>query len=137
MEHTRQFPRLRDDGSFSIVVTYSTDSDHAPSREELSQWISGWIERNTHWVRKWSSGKNEALDFFKDFREIPQAVNITQDVIQIRFEARANSKWWKDWYARFSRQLIDEVPGILGLQSCEDGGDAPETGGKVCNGPMN
>jgi|GEM_PF-6876895 len=124
----RKFPKLREDGSFSIEAIYRIDSSQTFSSSELAQWLEEWIGRNNPWEREWSSGKTETLDFFKDFRRPPRLLERSQDKVVIRFEGQPGFKWWKDWFVlKFCKQLIDEFPGIIDLERCENSDEKENT----------
>lgn len=117
----RKFPAIHDDGSFTVVATFVVDMEQQPLSSELTEWIKEWVKRNNPWVRKWSNGQTETLDFFQDFKSLPIVVHCDQSEVAIRFEGRPGFKWWKDWFGiKFCRQLIDEIPGIQSLEHCRD-----------------
>ncbi|MCA9266645.1 MAG: hypothetical protein KDA60_22460 [Planctomycetales bacterium] len=121
----RKFPRLRPDGSFSIVAVYRFNGDREAIAESVATWIHDWLRRKDPWIRRWSTGETETLIFSHEFSEAPRLVNAGNETIQIEFEGRPGSRWWKDWIGRFTHDLVEEHPGIASFDSCVDGTDSP------------
>ena len=93
--------------------------------EQLTQWIDQWLDRENPWIRHWSSGKTETLEFFAEFRHAPIVTEVRMNRIDIQFEGIPIAVWWKDWFVKFSGDLIHRFPNIVRLESCCNGAAWP------------
>ena len=117
----QKFPTLRSDGSFSIIASFSVSDDAGNYIVgELTEWIDCWIKREDPWVREWSSGKVDNLNFYDEFSSPPKMIGVKDGKALIRFDGCSNGKWWKDWVAKFAKQIVDESPNVICFLRCED-----------------
>ena len=115
-----KFPSYRPDGSFSVVAHFAVSNPSRDLEKRLWSWIDRWIEQKNPWVRAWSSGKLESLDYFDEFHNPPRLIGLSQKNVSIRFDCHSNTKIWKDWLVKFSKQLANDLPEIGSCIACEN-----------------
>lgn len=103
---SRKFPKLNEDGSFSFDAYYVFNDSQSLTPEQLNAWIQDWVKNSDPWVREWSSGREEVLNFYESFFVLPKVIDIDSGCFSLRFEGKPNAPYWKDWFAKFSSSLI-------------------------------
>jgi RHS repeat-associated protein len=114
------FPIRRSDGTISVASRISLDE---PGRLSVVQgFVSGWF-----------IGVSRYADPLRDLSS-PPYVNLHGQQCDVVFDARAESREWKDWMVFLSRDLLSSVAGIGFVSFYDLVGDRPHPG-SVAEGP--
>jgi hypothetical protein len=110
----RRFPKAGADGSFKVRVRFNA----APEKDiaSIQRWVSEWVETHGEWFFLGQS--HRFADYFAD---VPRAsVDTTGALTLVLAGVSADRRFWKDWYARLGRDMIEAFPELGGLASVED-----------------
>ena len=102
----RKFPQNNSDGSFSFDAIYVFEKSSSLSATQINNWLKDWVENNDPWIREWTSGHKETLNFSDEFLSMPKVIDIDETGFKVKIEGN-NGKYWKDWFVRVSSELID------------------------------
>ncbi len=113
----RKFPKTREDGSFSINVSFDSPGI---SPDHIEDWLASWALKNEELVFHYDSGApSDYLRLAESFLRPPYQIHSTPDEVVIRFDATSEAPFWKDWYARLVADIVAEFPRLT-LKSAAD-----------------
>ena len=85
----------------------------------IDRWLGAWVSKHSPWIREWSGGRNEELDFSSDFSGYPEVILDAANTLSILFRVRAGSTQWKNWLSRVSHDLVIALGDGAKLVSCQ------------------
>jgi hypothetical protein len=105
---------VQQDGSFCVVVKFTTTQATADLQNKIANWCNQWIKEHKHWQRPTKESPSNADDDPWDYLEIftgpPYVIKAEDSELWLRFDGRVYSYWWRDWFAPMMGHLVREFP---------------------------
>jgi hypothetical protein len=107
-------PFVQEDGTFWVVVTFTTAQNAEGLHDPVTQWCEEWITNNLHWEpvtpeEVWKADKGP-WNYFEIFTGAPYVVKAEDHDLWLRFDARLYSYWWRDWFVFLVSHLRQAFP---------------------------
>ena len=109
------FPARRDDGTFSVAMRFRAQS--TLGTENVQKRIEEWIALTSElWHRS----------FGDEFSAVPRAESRPEGIVEVTFEGRSGSSFWRDWFVYLCQDLERSFDGLVHV-SIQDLVSARET----------
>ena len=118
MTSARKFPKLRDDGSFSVTAVFRCRDDQVDIVPSIADWLQKWLCEHDPWVFRWHGGDGVRIEtcyFGESFHGTPSVAMSQDGQLVVVFEARSLTLHWKDWLVRITKEMAAEFESVEGL----------------------
>jgi hypothetical protein len=78
-------------------MSVATDDAVALGQAIGQWWVDEWAPLHKSWVREWSAGDKEELQFSDEFASPPRVISCKGTELRFQLEGKSSAKSWKDW----------------------------------------
>lgn len=116
----QRFPMRRIDGSFSFLAQYEVTQPTKEFSIQVSKWLADWVLQNETSASSFlfmNTSQAKIYRLLDDFVQSPTVVACDDNRVTIRFDCNPQAQHWKNWFAMFSKAIMDRFPEVVKLDS--------------------